>query len=122
MSKDNEIDSPNRDDSSANQDDTKQLFHHAKNYLKASVLVSLLSSLTFLIFTYLLNVEEYGYLSIFNSLVSVFTILYLLNGHSGVKHLDSLKIGAPWQGELIIHRLMGLSLFKCSLIFSTEIC
>ena len=124
MSKDNEIDSPNRDDSSANQDDTKQLFHHAKNYLKASVLVSLLSSLTFLIFTYLLNVEEYGYLSIFNSLVSVFTILYLLNGHSGVARLllDKLEDWGSILGANLLFTGLWVLVFSSALLFfSAEI-
>jgi O-antigen/teichoic acid export membrane protein len=122
MSKDNEIDSPNRDDSSANQDDTKQLFHHAKNYLKASVFVSLLSSFTFLIFTYLLNVEEYGYLSIFNSLVSVFTILYLLNGHSGVARLllDKLEDWGSILGASLLFTGLWVLVFSSGLLFFSE--
>lgn len=67
--------------------DSSNLIYHAKNYLRASVLASGLSTFNFLILTYILNVEEYGYLSIFNSLVSVFSILYLLNSHSGVARL-----------------------------------
>ena len=74
-------------ETSDEQSDGAKLLYHAKNYLRASVLASVLSTFNFLILTYILNVEEYGYLSIFNSLVSVLTILYLLNSHSGVARL-----------------------------------
>jgi len=77
---------PTREDEGS-QSHGGQLIYHAKNYLKASVLASALSTFNFLILTYLLSVEEYGYLSLFNSLVSVLTILYLLNSHSGVARL-----------------------------------
>ena len=86
-----------------------QLIYHAKNYLKASVLASGLSTFNFLILTYILNVEEYGYLSIFNSLVSVFTILYLLNSHSGVARL-LLDEREDW-GEVLGANLMFTGLW-----------
>lgn len=68
--------------------DQKALFKHTKNYFTASAITSVIASLNFLIITYFLTLEEYGYLSIFNTLVTVFTIIYLLNTHSGVARLQ----------------------------------
>lgn len=99
-----------------------QLLYHAKNYLKASVLASGLSTFNFLILTYILNVEEYGYLSIFNSLVSVFTIIYLLNCHSGVGRLllDDREDWGEVLGANLMFTAFWIALLSTGLWWSAE--
>lgn len=60
------------------------LFRHSRNYLVAELFNSGLNFLTIPIFTRMLAPEEYGKLSIFASIATIFSILLGLNLHGSV--------------------------------------
>lgn len=64
--------------------DFKQFLLHSKNYITADFLQQGLAFLTIPIFTFLLSPEDYGYLAVYNSLVSLLTLIIGLNLRSSV--------------------------------------
>lgn len=60
------------------------LLRHARNYLTAGAITAAAGLVTVPLLTRLLSVEEYGYLGIFHSMVSVFAIVLGLNLHGAL--------------------------------------
>ncbi|MFW5891509.1 MAG: lipopolysaccharide biosynthesis protein, partial [bacterium] len=66
---------------------SSQLFINIKNYFTGSVLSKALIFLSIPILTRFLSPDEYGYLAIFNSLITVFVIIMPLGLFSSIRHI-----------------------------------
>ncbi|HII16642.1 TPA: oligosaccharide flippase family protein [Candidatus Woesearchaeota archaeon] len=91
----------------------KGLLHHTRNYLSAELLVAGLGFLSIPIITKLLTPSEYGIMSVFISLTSVFTIVHLLALHAAIPINYSRK-DFP-HGEYLFSNL--LFIFAANLFF-----
>ena len=106
------------------EEDTFEFLSHAKNYLSADFLGKGLVFITIPIFTRLLSPDEYGLLSIFKSLVGIFTVLLGFNVWGTVTryyHEENNDFDKFLGSNLLFVFIVNLFLMSILFLFKKEV-
>ena len=99
------------------KEDLIELLIHSKNYLSAEFIISVLSVLIVPIIVRLMTTEEYGYMSIFISIVNLFSIVSTLSFHGAI-NVNYTKRQFPHK-EYLFSTLVFLVSFNLILVGSS---
>ncbi len=102
------------------QNDLRELLGHSTNYISADVIIMLVSFFLMPIITRLLSTEEYGYMSIYLTLLSVFNIVFLM-GIDGAININYVNKQYPHRDylftNLVFSFLLSVFLFILMIFF-----
>jgi len=101
-----------------------EFINHAKNYMTATFFTKALGFISVPVFTRLLTPDEYGILAIFNSIISISTILLGLNFHGAVNryyHEKEKKFGEFISSNILFLFFFNIISFYLINLFKNEI-